>query len=92
MDSEEAGESRLRCALHFMYDNFCRVHKTLRVTPAMEAGLTDHVRTLEELCELLPEPVATDRQSNTTFWLASNNPALDWGRSGLAPLGKTKLH
>ena len=26
-------------ALHFMYYNFCRVHKTLRVTPAMEAGL-----------------------------------------------------
>ena len=30
-------------------------HKTLRVTPAMEAGLTDHVWTLEELCALLPE-------------------------------------
>jgi IS1 family transposase len=30
-------------ALHFMHYNFCRVHQTLRVTPAMEAGLTDHV-------------------------------------------------
>lgn len=30
-------------ALHFAYYNFCRVHKSLRVTPAMEAGLTDHV-------------------------------------------------
>jgi hypothetical protein len=29
-------------ALHFMYYNFCRVHSTLRVTPAMESGLTDH--------------------------------------------------
>ena len=42
-------------ALHFMHYNFCRVHKTLRVTPAMEAGLTDHVWTLEDLCSLLPE-------------------------------------
>lgn len=42
-------------ALHFMYYNFCRVHQTLRVTPAMEAGLTDHVWTLEELVSLLDE-------------------------------------
>jgi transposase-like protein/IS1 family transposase len=36
-------------ALHFAYYNFCRVHQTLRVTPAMEAGLTDHVWELREL-------------------------------------------
>lgn len=42
-------------ALYFFHYNFCRVHKTLRVTPAMEAGLTDHIWTLEELCGLLPE-------------------------------------
>jgi IS1 family transposase len=36
-------------ALYFMHFNFCRVHKTLRVTPAMEAGLTDHIWTIEEL-------------------------------------------
>jgi IS1 family transposase len=42
-------------ALHFMHYNFCRVHKTLRVTPAMEAGIADHVWTLDELFErLLP--------------------------------------
>ncbi len=39
-------------ALHFMHYNFCRVHKTLRVTPAMEAGITDHVWTLEEIAKL----------------------------------------
>src|SRR6266705_3195756 len=44
-------------ALYFMFYNFCRVHQTLRVTPAMEAGLTDHVWSLEELCALLPKPV-----------------------------------
>ncbi len=40
-------------ALYFMHYNFCRVHKTLRVTPAMEAGLTDHIWTVEELLNLL---------------------------------------
>jgi IS1 family transposase len=40
-------------ALYFMHYNFCRVHKTLRVTPAMEAGLTDHVWEIEELLEKL---------------------------------------
>jgi hypothetical protein len=38
-------------AMYFMYYNFCRIHQTLRVTPAMEAGLTDHVWTIEELLE-----------------------------------------
>jgi hypothetical protein len=33
-------------ALHFMHYNFCRVHQTTRVTPAMEAGPSDHVWTL----------------------------------------------
>jgi IS1 family transposase len=36
-------------AIHFMYYNFARVHKTLRVTPAMEAGLSDHIWSLEEI-------------------------------------------
>jgi hypothetical protein len=36
-------------ALNFAYYNFCRVHKTLRITPAMEAGIADHVWTLTEL-------------------------------------------
>jgi hypothetical protein len=38
--------------LHFMYYNFARVHKTLRVTPAMEAGVADHVWTLGEIVGL----------------------------------------
>jgi hypothetical protein len=40
-------------ALYFMYHNFCRVHQTLRVTPAMEAGLSDHIWTLDELMGLI---------------------------------------
>ncbi len=33
--------------------NFCRLHKTLRVTPAMEAGLSNHVWEIEELVGLM---------------------------------------
>lgn len=40
-------------ALHFMHYNYCRVHSTLRVTPAMEAGLAAHVWTLEELLGIM---------------------------------------
>jgi hypothetical protein len=46
-------------AVWFTYYNFCRVHSTLRVTPAMEAGVADHAWNLEELCELLPKPVSS---------------------------------
>ena len=49
-------------SLHYMYYNFCRVHQTLtkqaggiRKTPAMAAGVTDHVWTLEEVVGLLEE-------------------------------------
>lgn len=40
-------------ALYAVHYNYCRVHSTLRVTPAMEAGLTDHVWTLAELVGLM---------------------------------------
>jgi hypothetical protein len=42
-------------ALFFLYYNFCRLHSTLCVTPAMEIGLSGHVWAIEELCALLPE-------------------------------------
>jgi IS1 family transposase len=40
---------RAALALYFAFYNFCRVHKTLRVTPAMEAGITDRIWTIAEL-------------------------------------------
>ena len=40
-------------ALYFMYYNFGRVHQTLRVTPAMEAGVSTHVWSIEEIVHLL---------------------------------------
>jgi len=37
------------CALYFAYYNFCRVHQSIRVSPAVEAGIADHIWTLREL-------------------------------------------
>lgn len=51
--SKKLANHRAAVAIHFMHYNFCRVHKTLRVTPAMQAGLTDHVWELAELVALL---------------------------------------
>lgn len=40
-------------ALYFMYYNFARIHSSLRVTPAMQSGIADHVWTLEEIVNLI---------------------------------------
>src|ERR1017187_6259441 len=47
-------------AIHAVYYNFGRIHKTLRITPAMAAGLSDHVWSLEEIVQMadnyMPKP------------------------------------
>lgn len=40
-------------AIHTVYHNFCRIHKTLRCTPAMEAGISDRLFTLEDMANLI---------------------------------------
>ncbi|OHB59330.1 MAG: transposase [Planctomycetes bacterium RBG_13_46_10] len=40
-------------SLHFMYYNFCRIHQSLRITPAMAAGVSDHVWEISEIIDLL---------------------------------------
>lgn len=47
--SKKLDNLKAAVCLWFAYYNFCRVHQTLRVTPAMEAGITDHVWSLAEL-------------------------------------------
>lgn len=54
--SKKIGPHRAAIALHIAFYNWCRVHETLRVTPAMEVGLTDHVWSI---AELLREALAT---------------------------------
>lgn len=49
--SKRLGNLKAAVALHFAHYNFMRVHKSIRVTPAMQAGLTDHIWSWEELLE-----------------------------------------
>ncbi len=50
--SKKIDNHRHMVALHFLYYNFGRIHKTLRITPAMVAGIADHVWSLEEIAVL----------------------------------------
>ncbi len=56
-------------AIYFMHYNFCRVHQSLRVTPAMAAGITDHVWSLEEVCALAPKPVSAAKKAENKMVL-----------------------
>lgn len=42
-------------SLHYMYYNFCRIHRTLKITPAMEAGIADMVYDLDFIVRLIDE-------------------------------------
>src|SRR5205809_3887222 len=48
-------------ALHYVHYNFVRIHKTLRCTPAMAAGVTDRLWTVRDIAALLEEPQRADR-------------------------------
>ena len=50
--SKKVDNHKAAQALYFMHYNFARIHKSLRVTPAMEAGVSDHVWSLEEIAAL----------------------------------------
>ena len=47
--SKKLDNHKAACALHFAYYNFCRIHKAVRATPAMTAGITDRIWTMREL-------------------------------------------
>lgn len=51
--SKKVDNLRHAVALYAVHYNFCRIHQTLRVTPAMEAGLTDHAWTVEDIVRLV---------------------------------------
>jgi len=48
-------------ALHYMYYNFVRIHRSLRCTPAMAANVTSRLWEIEDIINLLPTPVAKER-------------------------------
>ena len=51
--SKKLENHALSVALHYMHYNFCRIHKTLRVTPAMAAGVTDRVWDMNDVAALI---------------------------------------
>ena len=53
LDFSKKVENHAAVALYFMHYNFGRVHQTLRLTPAMEAGVANHVWSIEEIVGLL---------------------------------------
>jgi hypothetical protein len=50
--SKNVDNHKAAVALHFMHYNFARIHKSRRVTPAMEAGVADRAWSLEEIARL----------------------------------------
>jgi hypothetical protein len=51
--SKKVENHALHIALHYMHYNFCRIHKSLRITPAMAARVTDHVWEIGEIISLI---------------------------------------
>jgi hypothetical protein len=53
--SKKLENHALSVALHYMHYNFCRIHKTLRVTPAMAAGVTDRLWEIGDIVQVLED-------------------------------------
>jgi hypothetical protein len=51
--SKKLENHALSVALHYMHYNFCRIHKTLRVTPAMAGGVTDRLWSIGDMLGVL---------------------------------------
>lgn len=58
-------------SLHFMYYNFCRIHQTLRVTPAMAAEVTDRAWDVEDIVRLLESEEAEQEEQSKTYYGAA---------------------
>ena len=52
-NSKKLESHALSMTLHYMHYNFCRIHKNLRVTPAMAAGVTDRVWDMTDVAALI---------------------------------------
>jgi len=55
-------------SIYFMHYNFVRIHQTLRCTPAMEAGVTDRLWSLEDMVEIVGEWEAAKKEDTRTNW------------------------
>jgi IS1 family transposase len=94
--SKKLDNHRAAVALHMAFYNFCRIHETIRCTPAMEAGIADRVWSVDELVAAaleepegeqpvkkplaLPHGAGTARQTSSGAWLR----VVDGGQSSAA--------
>lgn len=62
--SKKAENHAYAVAIHYMHYNFCRIHSSLRVTPAMEAGLASMPWTVDDLIALLPKPTVKSSKND----------------------------
>jgi hypothetical protein len=61
---KEGGKPALSVALHYMHYNFCRIHKTLRGTPAMAAGVTDLLWSISDMVTVLEACEAKQQEAD----------------------------
>ncbi len=59
--SKKMGNHMHAISFYFMVYNFVKIHKSIKITPAMEAGVTDRLWSMENVARLVPEPVAAKR-------------------------------
>jgi len=64
-------------SLRFMHYNFCRIHQTLRITPAMAAGVTDRLWSVSDIVTLLDEAEKTEANEKAEWSYERKGPALD---------------
>jgi hypothetical protein len=67
-------------SLHFMYYNFCRIHQTLRITPAMAAGVSDHAWEISELVDMLDALEQEHRAEKESRQWNPSGPVLGHGK------------
>jgi len=84
--SKKLANHEASVALYFMHYNFCRQHKTLRVTPAMHAGISNYIWSMEDVLMMLE---TMDRQHRLAFFTSNGHnrslypPRLGRGLRGL---------
>jgi len=95
--SKKIENLRAAVSLHFAHYNFVRVHRTLRITPAMEAGVSDRLWSLDELVERgiavkIPVPYRgiaySTNDNNNGRWTWKLHPKLVPGVSRTIPSGE----
>jgi hypothetical protein len=62
--SKKASNHAHAVAIHYMHYNYVRIHQSLRVTPAMEAGLAPNPWTVDDLIALLPKPTVKSSKND----------------------------